>query len=64
MAGIDDGIHTVRVARQSTEHPRKDTVILEGGGIPFFRTDHGEVAAGDRVRVEDGRYAGRVMEDA
>lgn len=55
-----EGIYTVREVRQSEKHPHKDTVILEGKSLPFFRTDHGELESGDEVRVEDGRYEERV----
>lgn len=46
---IASGIHTVRRVKQSNRHPGKDTVILEGGSVPWFRTDHGELSPGDRL---------------
>lgn len=59
---VPDGVHEVSTVRQSDEYPDTDTVILAGKNLPWFRTDHGELSEGDRVRVEDGRYAGRASE--
>lgn len=51
---------TAVTVRQSDAHPDKQTVILEGDGLPWFRADAGTVSEGDTVRIENGSFAGVV----
>lgn len=51
---------TAVAVRQSDAHPDRETVVLGGPRVPWFRTQAGTVSEGDTVRIENGSFAGVV----